>query len=265
MKNFFNNYFSSVDIYFSRFIASFTQQNKEDLSLAAALVSRYVRDGHICLDLNDIAGKIIFKSEDGKNIIECPQLKVWLASLKSASCVGEPGNFKPLILDEKGRLYLQRYWQYEKDVAEYVSASISKTNEIKLDKVKLQKKLTLYFDESSKQKINWQKVAAIAALSKKFLVISCSPGTGKTTAITKIMALILDIGNISLRIALVAPTGKAAARLQESVKKTKEKLNCIAAIKEMIPNEAQTIHRLLGSISNSPYFQFNKKIRYLMT
>ena len=123
-----------------------------------------------------------------------------------------------------------------------------------MDKVKLQKKLNLYFDESSKQKINWQKVAAIAALSKKFLVISGSPGTGKTTAITKIMALILDIGNRSLRIALVAPTGKAAARLQESVKKTKEKLNCMAAIKEMIPNEAQTIHRLLGSISNSPYF-----------
>jgi exodeoxyribonuclease V alpha subunit len=112
-----------------------------------------------------------------------------------------PGDFKPLILDEKGRLNLQRYWQYEKDVAEYVSGGISKTNEIKLDKVKLQKKLNLYFDESSKQKINWQKVATIAALSKQFLVISGSPGTGKTTAITKIMALILDMGNRALRIA----------------------------------------------------------------
>jgi exodeoxyribonuclease V alpha subunit len=85
---------------------------------------------------------------------------------------------------------------------------------------------------------------------EKFFVISGSPGTGKTTAITKILALILGIGNKSLRIALAAPTGKAAARLQESVKKTKEKLNCMAAIKEMIPNEAQTIHRLLDSISN---------------
>jgi exodeoxyribonuclease V, alpha subunit len=218
-----------------------------------------VRDGHICLDLNDIAGKIIFKSEDGKNIIECPQLQSWLASLKSTSCLGVPGDFKPLILDEKSRLYLQRYWQYEKDVAEYISTSISKTNEMKLDTSKLQKKLNLYFDEIDKHKINWQKIAAIAALSKKFLVISGSPGTGKTTAITKIMALILDMENRALRIALAAPTGKAAARLQESIKKTKEKLNCIAAIKEMIPNEAQTIHRLLGSINNSPYFQFNKK------
>jgi len=66
------------------------------------------------------------------------------------------------------------------------------------------------------------KVSAVADLSKKFLVISGSPGTGKTTAVTKIMALILDMGNRALRIALAALTGKAAARLQESVKKTRE-------------------------------------------
>jgi hypothetical protein len=66
MNDLFNNYFSPMDIHFSRFIASFTRQNKEDLFLAVALVSRYVRDGHICLDWNDIAGKIIFKSKMGK-------------------------------------------------------------------------------------------------------------------------------------------------------------------------------------------------------
>jgi exodeoxyribonuclease V alpha subunit len=69
----------------------------------------------------------------------------------------------------------------------------------------------------------------------------------------------LDVENKSWRIALAAPTGKAAARLQEAVKKIKEKLNCAAFIKETIPNEAKTIHRLLGTISNSPYFQFNEK------
>ena len=159
---------------------------------------------------------------------------------------------------------MQRYWQYEKDIAEYISANSYKTNEIKSDKFKLQKKLNLYFDEIARQRVNWQKVAAVAALSKKFLVISGSPGTGKTTAITKIMALMLDMENRALRIALAAPTGKAAARLQESVKKTKEKLNCIAAIKEIILNEAQTIHRLLCFINNSPYFKLNKKIRCLM-
>ena len=151
----FNNYFSSMDIHFGRFISSFTQENKECLFLAAALVSRCIRDGHICLDLNDLAGKIIFKSEDGKDIIECPQLQTWLASLKSTSCVGVPGDFKPLILDEKSRLYLQRYWQYEKDIADYISANSNKTNEIKTDKFKLQEKLNLYFDEIPGQRINW--------------------------------------------------------------------------------------------------------------
>ena len=74
----FNNYFSSMDIHFGHFIASLTNGNKEDLFLAAALVSRCVRDGHVCLDLNDLAGKIIFKSEglnfnptDQKNKIFC--------------------------------------------------------------------------------------------------------------------------------------------------------------------------------------------------
>ncbi|MGP8154961.1 MAG: exodeoxyribonuclease V subunit alpha [Smithella sp.] len=259
MKNSLNNYFSPMDIHFGNFISSFCQENKKELFLAASLVSRCVKEGHIFLDLNDLAGKIIFRSEDGKNIIECPQLNSWLISLRSSPCVGEPGDFKPLILGENGRLYLQRYWQYEKDVAEYISISISRNNEIKIDRYELQKKLQLYFNENSEEKTNWQKVAAVAALLKKFLVISGSPGTGKTTAITKIMALILDVSDRPLLIALAAPTGKAAARLQESVNKMKEKLNCQASIKEMMPGGAQTIHRLLGPISNSPYFRFNRK------
>jgi exodeoxyribonuclease V alpha subunit len=259
MENILNNYFSPIDIHFGNFISSFSRENREELSLAASLVSRCVREGHIFLDLNDHAGKIVFRSEDGEKIIECPQLQSWLASLRSSPCVGEPGDFKPLILDENGRLYLQRYWQYEKDVAEYITLRISGNNEIKSDKSELQKKLQLYFNENSEGKTNWQKVAAVAALLKNFLVISGSPGTGKTTAITKIMALVLDAGGRPLRIALAAPTGKAAARLQESVNKMKEKLNGPASVKEMIPCTAQTIHRLLGSISNSPYFRFNRK------
>ncbi len=90
-----DNYFSSMDIHFGHFIASFGKENKKDLFLAAALVSRSVRDGHICLDLNSLAGRIIFKSDDGKTAIECPPLNSWIAALKSAPCVGCPGDFKP--------------------------------------------------------------------------------------------------------------------------------------------------------------------------
>jgi len=73
-----------------------------------------MKEGHICLDLNDLAGKIIFRNDEGKEIIECPRLDLWLALLRKSSCVGDPGYFKPLILDAKNRLYLHRYWQYEK-------------------------------------------------------------------------------------------------------------------------------------------------------
>lgn len=259
MKEYFNNYFSSIDLHFGNFIASFAKKNNDDIFLAAALVSRYLRDGHICLDLKTIAGNILFKSEDGKDIIECPKLDSWLTSLTDTLCVGAPGDFKPLILDNQARLYLQRYWQYQKDVAEYILSKVSCPDELNLEKVELQKKLNLYFRDDCEKDINWQKVAAVAALIKKFLIISGSPGTGKTTTITKIMAFVLDVENRNIRIALAAPTGKAAARLQESVKKTKEKLNCAEAIKEMIPDEAKTIHRLLGSMANSSYFQFNEK------
>ena len=108
-------------------------------------------------------------------------------------------------------------------------------------------------------KISWPGIAAAAALMRKFMVITGSPGTGKTTAITKIMAFLLDVKKNPLRIALCAPTGKAAARLEESVKKTKTMLNCPADVKNSIPEEAMTIHRLLGSIRHSPYFHFNEK------
>ncbi|HUN53981.1 MAG TPA: exodeoxyribonuclease V subunit alpha [Smithella sp.] len=262
MDSFLNNYFSPMDIHFGEFISSFGREKSEALFLAAALVGRCVREGHIFLNLNDYAGQIIWTSEDGKNIIECPPLPSWLASLRSSPCVGAPGDFKPLILNENGRLYLQRYWQYEKDVAQYLFQSISGNHELisnQSDQAEFQKKLRLYFNEKSEGKTDWQKVAAAAAMLKKFLVISGSPGTGKTTAITKIMALMLDAGGRPMRIALTAPTGKAAARLQESVNKMKEKLNCSASIKDMIPGAAQTIHRLLGSISYSPYFRFNRK------
>lgn len=308
-----NNYFSSIDIHFGNFIAGMAPENKDYLFPAAALVSRAVRFGHICLDLNTLAGNTISSTEEGEEVIACPELKTWLEALRSAPCVGLPGDFKPLILDAKNRLYLQRYWQYEQDVARNILSRISSLQDFQFDKTELAAKLNLYFPEnpggdatgniaisaaddpqatkaeinnsqafpgltlkgasrvkpgmtnrgamqksSSEGKTNWQKVAAVAAMFKKFLVISGSPGTGKTTAITKIMALILAVGKRKLRIALAAPTGKAAARLQESVQKTKAKLICAEAIRELIPDEAQTIHRLLGSISDSPYFRFNE-------
>ena len=255
----FHNYFSSIDIHFGNFIANLVTDNSDSLCLAAMLASRAVRQGHVCLDLNALAGNAIAPSEEGAEAISCPELKDWLNTLQSSFCVGKPSEFKPLILDAGNRLYLQRYWQYEQDIAGNILSRISSPRKIEFDKFELAAKLRLYFPENYDQgKINWQRVAAAAAIMKDFLVISGSPGTGKTTTITKIMALLLEVEKRNLRIALAAPTGKAAARLQDSVRKTKEKLTCNDALKVLIPSEARTIHRLLGSRGDSPYFRFNE-------
>jgi exodeoxyribonuclease V alpha subunit len=106
--------------------------------------------------------------------------------------------------------------------------------------------------------IDWQKVSALAAARRKFCVITGGPGTGKTTTVAKILALLMEQDKKQgLRTALVSPTGKGAARLQEAMKKAKEDLGCEKSVKALIPDEASTIHRLLGTVVGSPYFRFN--------
>ena len=118
--------------------------------------------------------------------------------------------------------------------------------------------LARLFPEDGQEETDWQKVAAFTSVMKRFCVISGGPGTGKTFTVAKILALLLEQpGAEKIRIALAAPTGKAAARLQEAIKNSKEKLNCREEIKKLIPEEASTIHRLLGSVPDSPYFRHN--------
>jgi exodeoxyribonuclease V alpha subunit len=109
-----------------------------------------------------------------------------------------------------------------------------------------------------------QRMAAVAALRRKFAVVSGGPGTGKTTTVVRILALIAGIGiagGKAPRIALAAPTGKAAARLRESVAGALERLDLPQATRDMIPGEAFTLHRLLGSIPGSPYFRHHANRR----
>jgi len=100
-------FFSSMEIHFGKFIASFNRDDQGDLLLAAALLVRSINDGHSCLDLNDIAGKVLFENEALKIRISLPPLLQWVASLKNTSCVGCPGEAKPLVLDKKtGFIYI---------------------------------------------------------------------------------------------------------------------------------------------------------------
>ncbi|RSD32279.1 exodeoxyribonuclease V subunit alpha [Vibrio pectenicida] len=110
--------------------------------------------------------------------------------------------------------------------------------------------------------VNWQKVAAAVALTRRFTVISGGPGTGKTTTVTKLLAALnvqaQQVNEMPV-IKLVAPTGKAAARLTESIGKAVAELPIEPSLKSLIPTGASTLHRLLGSVPNSAEFRHNQQ------
>lgn len=109
--------------------------------------------------------------------------------------------------------------------------------------------------------LNWQKVAAAVALTRQFSVISGGPGTGKTTTVAKLLAALMSQSQASansLIIKLVAPTGKAAARLTESIGLAVAQLPIDNTMKAMMPTQSSTIHRLLGARPNSVQFKHNK-------
>ncbi|MFA0698691.1 AAA family ATPase, partial [Vibrio sp. 10N.222.49.C9] len=98
--------------------------------------------------------------------------------------------------------------------------------------------------------LNHQKVAAATALTRRFCVISGGPGTGKTTTVSKLLAALVSSSDSEITIKLAAPTGKAAARLTESIGQAIDSLPVAPEIKERIPTSASTLHRLLGAIPN---------------
>ena len=155
------------------------------------------------------------------------------------------GEQKPLQLFNQ-RLYFSRLAGYEQTLAQRLLAMSER--QLNIDDEVLTELLTRYFPDNPTLDIDWQKVACAIAATKGFSVITGGPGTGKTTTVTKLLAILQSLYQAApLSIKLVAPTGKAAARLTESILGAKNKLSEIPAdINALIPQSAQTIHRLLG-------------------
>ena len=243
--------FSSLDLHFADLVGRLAESRSVELELAALLVSRQRVDGHICLPLREIAGQPLPAIYRGLAL--APKADDWIKKLQGTDVVGRPGEFKPLILDEQGRLYLRRYWEYENRLANIIKSRLKAARPI-VNAELLRRGLERFFPK--KGETNWQKVAAFSAVMSNFCVITGGPGTGKTRTVAAILALLLEqAGESRLRIALTAPSGKAAARLKESVQNAKAALNCADGIKEALPSDATTIHRLLGFIPDSPYFR----------
>lgn len=249
---------SALDFQFARFMTRLAGTEDVALFLAAAVVSHATGLGHVCCNLAEMAGKELQAEEVGAPPLICPELSDWCNTLRSYSVVGFPGSYCPLILDDKGRLYLYRYWQYENNLAAFIRRCSSEAP-AGVDLALLRNGLERYFPRNEQDEVNgpdWQRIAAEVAVTRKLCVISGGPGTGKTTTVARILALLVEqAAGGKLRIALAAPTGKAAARLEEAIGNAKRNLGGEPAVMDAIPEEASTLHRLLGTIPGSPYFR----------
>ena len=248
---------SDIDVHFAKFVTSFDKSDNPDIFLAAAFVSRATGDGDGYLDLNSIARKPILLDINGEDRFKIPKLSEWLKTLSQSQVVGRPGEFCPMILDEKNRLYLYRYWDYENRLSSTIKSRIKEDIQ-GIDRSILKDSLIRLFPNNGIDEFNWHKVAGVIAAFKKFCVITGGPGTGKTFTTAKILALLLELSRKDkLSILIAAPTGKAAARIGESIKAAKKTLNCSDDIIDAIPSETYTIHRMLKTIPGSPYFYHN--------
>lgn len=242
---------SFLDLHFAQFIHRLNQQPDQALLLGAVLSSHFTAQGHICLHLPHLAGQTFppMPLEDIPQIT-CPPLTAWREALQNSAVVGVAGEYKPLIL-EQDRLYLYRYWHYEQQLAQQLLCRLQQPV-LGLDPALLEQALQHLFADTHADE--QQREAARRAVLQQFCIISGGPGTGKTWTVVRILALLLT-QQPHLHIALAAPTGKAAARLEESISAALPQLHCTESIKQRLPSQASTLHRLLGSRLGSPYFR----------
>jgi exodeoxyribonuclease V alpha subunit len=221
---------------------------------AFALAIWAIAQGHTCLDLDAIPTSLM----SAANQKDLP------AALDASALVGGSDDVRPLIVDN-GRLYLQRYHAYETRLAERLrELMVTEPSPVDIDRLKPGHGLFLA-DADNPNATNWQAVAAFAALRHRFTVISGGPGTGKTYTIVRLLRVLIEAALADERtpplIALAAPTGKAAARMMESVRKGLDDMAADpvfdSAIHEHVPQSARTLHRLLGLGGSTTKPRFN--------
>lgn len=255
----------AIDYSFAEFIYGQESSLPAEQALCIAMLAAYVsvRTGeqHTCVNLDELGQPWpkIYHFPEQEQLRNFAENSKTLALLKYYDIEMTDIGY-PLVLDGKS-VYLQRYWAYEVRLAAKIVHFTKQKIKLDLDFAKTN--LALLFNDKSTIKANeldWQKIAVSIAISQKLCFITGGPGTGKTTTVTKLLALLQGLAAKKqqiLNIQLVAPTGKAAARLTESISAAKEKLP--AALQSNLPTQCQTIHRLLGAKPLSPYFKANEE------
>lgn len=241
-----------------QFAAMLAPDSHPLLQLVFALLSAQTGGGHVCLPLS----RIIPAAEQGGRHAEIMQ-SVWQAlnepglpeikaALSASDAVSDGSLPSPVVLSEEN-LYLHRMWQYECRVAKF----FSRPQRVSADAGKLRPVLDALFGTEESE--DWQKIAAAVAVSSRTAVISGGPGTGKTTTVARILAALVQSAAEPLLIELAAPTGKAAARLTESLGEAIAQLDLTDAQRAMMPEKAKTLHRLLGAQPDSRRLRHHQK------
>src|SRR4051795_1363614 len=222
-----------ADVHVARRLAELAGEGDEAVQLAAALAVRGPRLGHVCVDLATIRATATVDVEEPVDLsaLPWPDPDEWLER------VGRSGLIGPLRL-EGSVLYLDRYWREERRVASDLLALMDAAP-ASVDEARMQAGLTRIGGDTR------QRRAAETALRRRFAVVAGGPGTGKTTTVAHILALLFEQSDPL--VALAAPTGKAAARLVEAVHEEARRLDVAAEVRERVLSlDASTLHRLLG-------------------
>lgn len=264
----------ALDRAFVAFLHELEPETDPLVLLAAALTSHQLGHGHVCLDLfetlnapdfalslppeGDVQGGVLLLPSQ---LLETLDGAHWCKVLASSSLVAlaadasETAQTRPLVLSSK-RLYLRRYWTYERRI-DAALRQRSMQQEPTPDDLP-QRLNELFGGAESAAVIDWQKLACAIATRSAFSIITGGPGTGKTTTVVRLLALLqapaVEAGH-PLRIRLAAPTGKAAARLTESISQQVQSLQVAEAVRAAIPSDVTTVHRLLGSRPGTRHFR----------
>jgi exodeoxyribonuclease V alpha subunit len=244
--------FSALDRHFARFIGRFAGADPHPVLLAAALVSHATGNGDVCLDLNACAEKSVTGSPTAP---ACPPVDLWVAALRGCPAVGRPGERRPLVLDDANRLYLHRYWEYESRLAARILERAGAPPG-EMDTGRLKAAIQRRFIGCSGPGTDWQQVAVAVSMLKRFAVITGGPGTGKTTTVAGILAVWEEVNQgRATRVLLAAPTGKAAARLKESLGAGAGLPAPAIGSGPATACEVYTLHRLLRPVVGTPLFR----------
>ena len=239
-----------ADVHTANVVGRVGQEADERVRLALALTVRALRSGSVCIDLRLVHTTAFEEVEAASDVIDLPwpEPDRWIAACKASPLVADgadqPGG-RPLRL-AGGLLYLERYWQQEELVRIELQRRFAAPPP-EIDQSRLPTAMSRLFDHKglAPGEADLQQLAAAVSALGRVSVLAGGPGTGKTTTVARLLALLRDQPGPAPRIALVAPTGKAAARLEEAVR---------AATAQLDPEDqrrlgdltASTLHRLLG-------------------